>query len=510
MRNFSLVAATLGLLMGALVPVSADAETVETVATDKGVVHGIADQETVVYRGIPFAAPPVGSLRWRAPQPARPWTGIRSAETFGNSCISIDAKARPGAPPESEDCLFLNVSRPRTTAAKLPVMVWIYGGSLTSGSSANPQFDGRTFNRNGVILVSFNYRLGMLGFFSHPAITKANADGGGFHNYGLMDQIAALEWVKRNIAAFGGDPDRVTVFGESAGGASVYALMASPPARGLFSGAIVESGYGRKPYKFISGLAPLATSSAEQDGIEQLRSIGITSDDLAVLRAVPAQAFKNRPGPVTGHLFAVDGKTLASDVWSVFRAGKEAPVPLIVGSNSEEGPAASDLDSPYFAATLPYVHKEERGRLAASYGGQVAVLLNLGSDISFVETARQLAAFHIANGYRAWRYRFSVVTDALKPTQGGARHAGEIPYVFDTLKTMRVPTTATDQKVADQMNAYWSAFARRSTPSVDGLPAWPAAEGDMLMDFTEQGPSPKIDPRAEELKALGRIADPRS
>jgi para-nitrobenzyl esterase len=482
-----------------------------TVKTDKGVVQGIMDQGSLTFRGIPFAAPPVGPLRWRAPQPAKAWSGVKLASTFGDSCISVDPKLRDGAPPESEDCLFLNVWRPATGAAKLPVMVWIYGGSLTSGSSAYPIYHGQGFNKNGVILVSFNYRLGMLGFFSHPAITKANADGGRFHNYGLMDQIAALEWVKRNIAAFGGDPSRVTVFGESAGGASVYALMASPLARGLFSGAIVESGYGRKPYKFISGLAPFATTSAEQDGVEQMKGIGVVSDDLAVLRAIPAVAFKKRPGWVTGHLFAVDGKTLPDDLWSTFRAGKEAPVPLIVGSNSQEGPAPKNPDTdPFFAATLVYVTKAERPQLAPAYGGEAAVLENLGSDLSFVETARTLAALHIKNGYKAWRYRFSVVPDALKPTQGGARHAGELPYVFNTLKTIPIPTGPRDQAVADEMNAYWAAFARDGAPTAPGLPVWPEAKGDMLMDFTEAGPTPKVDPRADALKALAVIVDPRS
>jgi para-nitrobenzyl esterase len=483
----------------------------ETVQTDKGAVRGIMDKGALNFRGIPFAAPPVGALRWRAPQPAEAWSGVKLADRFGDSCISVDAKPREGMPPESEDCLFVNVWRPPTAAAKLPVMVWIYGGSLTSGSSALPIYDGQAFAKNGVVLVSLNYRLGMLGYFSHPAITKANADGGRFHNYGLMDQIAALQWVKRNIAAFGGDPDRVTIFGESAGGASVYALMASPPARGLFSGAIVESGYGRKPYKFISGLAPFATTSAEQDGVEQMKGIGVVSDDLSVLRAIPAMAFKKRPGPVTGHLFAVDGKTLAADLWSTFRAGKEAPVPLIVGSNSQEGPAPKDPDTDmFFAATYPYVSKAERPQLAPAYGGDAAVLANLGSDISFVETARTLAALHIKNGYKAWRYRFSVVPDALKPTQGGARHAGELAYVFDTLATLPIATGPRDQAVADEMNAYWTAFARDGAPDPNGLPIWPQARGDMLMDFTEDGPTPKVDPRAGALDALAIIVDPKS
>jgi para-nitrobenzyl esterase len=431
------ISAALALPIAA--PSIAPAAAFDTVKTDRGVVQGFLDQGALNFRGIPFAAPPVGPLRWRAPQPALPWTGVKPATAFGDSCISTDVRIPEGAPPESEDCLFLNVWRPATESAKLPVMVWIYGGSLTGGSSALAPYNGQAFTRNGVILVSFNYRLGMLGYFSHPAITMANADGGRFHNYGLMDQIAALRWVKRNIAAFGGDPGRVTIFGESAGGASVYALMASPPAGGLFSAAIVESGYGRKPYKFVSGLAPGATTSAEQDGVAQMQAIGVVSDDLSVLRAIPAADFKKRPGPVVGHLFAVDGKTLTDDLWSTFRAGKEAPVPLIVGSNSQESPAPKDPETDaFFGATLFYVSKAERSLLSPAYGGDAAVLDNLSSDLSFAETARTLADLHIKNGHKAWRYRFSVVPDELKPTQNGARHGAEIPYVFNNLKTMRI------------------------------------------------------------------------
>lgn len=483
----------------------------DTVTIDTGKVQGVVDQGSLTFRGLPFAAPPVGPLRWRAPQPAPTWTGIRRADTFGDSCISTDAKPRVATPVEGEDCLYLNVWRPAGGAKNLPVMVWIYGGSLSSGSGAYPQYHGQAFNRNGVILVTINYRLGMLGYFSHPAITRANADGGRLHNYGLMDQIAALEWVKRNIAAFGGDPGRVTIFGESAGGASVLALMASPPARGLFSGAIVQSGYGRRPFKAVSTLVPGATTTAEQDGVAQLQGIGVAGDDLSVLRGVPAMAFKRRPGPVAGHLFAVDGHTLPEDLWSVFRAGKEAPVPMIIGANSEESPAPVDIENnPYFNATTVYVTKDERARLAPAYGGEAAVLLNLGADLSFVGTARSLAQMHIANGHKAWRYRFSVVPDALKATQGGARHADEIRYVFDTLQTMKVATGPREQALARQVNAYWSAFAKTGVPAAAGLPAWPQAADERIMDFTETGPQPKIDPRADALKALAVIADPRS
>jgi para-nitrobenzyl esterase len=487
----------------------AHADPFERVKTDKGVVQGVAEQGSLVFRGIPYAAPPVGALRWRAPQPAQPWSGVKLTDRFGDSCISNEATVHDGAPPESEDCLFLNVWRPAVPATRLPVMVWIHGGGMTAGSSAYPQFNGRAFNEKGVLLVSLNYRLGMLGYFSHPAITKANADAGRFNNYGLMDQIAALEWVKRNIAAFGGDPRRVTIFGESARGASVYALMVSPPARGLFSGAIVQSGYGRKPYKLIAGVAARATTSAERDGVELMKRIGVESGDLSVLRAVPAMAFKRRPNSYTDHLLAVDGKTLIQDLWSAFQAGSEAPVPLIVGSNSQEWGEAPESD-PWFATTLVYVTKAERSQLAAIYGGDAAVLQNLGSDVTFVETARALSSLHVRNGYRAWRYRFSVVPDALKPTQGGARHGAELPYVFNTLTTIRTPTGPRDRAAADQINSYWSAFARDGAPDAAGLPAWPQAKGDMLMEFTEDGPKPEVDPRTNALRALAIIVDPKS
>jgi para-nitrobenzyl esterase len=399
MRLASLWATSAAILLSLAASGAARAAVVETIQTDKGAVQGVLERGDLIFRGIPFAAAPEGALRWRAPQPAKPWSGVKQASAFGDSCISTDPAPHPDLPPESEDCLFLNLWRPASSAAKLPVMVWIYGGSLTSGSSANPAFDGHAFSKKGVILVSFNYRLGMLGYFSHPAITHENADGGRLHNYGLMDQIAALEWVRRNISAFGGDPQRVTIFGESAGGASVYALMASPLAKGLFSGAIVESGYGRKPYKLVSALASEASTSAEQDGVAQMKGIGVDSDDLSVLRAIPAMDFKKRPGWVTGHLFAIDGHTLTDDLWSTFRAGKEAPVPLIVGANSQETAVPKDPENnPFSTANLLYVTKTDRQGLAAAYGGDDALLQNLNSDLNFVETARALAELHIHNG----------------------------------------------------------------------------------------------------------------
>ena len=303
------------------------------VALDTGLVTGLEHEGVEFFKGIPYAAPPVGSLRWRAPQPAAPWQGVRAATAFGKSCPQ---SLRPEKPLKledvSEDCLTLNVWRP-VGASRLPVMVWIHGGGLTEGSSAFTSSDGTAFARGGVMLVAINYRLGRLGLFAHPALTKENADGGRLANYGLMDQIAALAWVKRNIAAFGGDPNNVTIFGESAGGASVDTLMISPLALGLFHAAISQSGYGRGAFQRVSTISSEGVRSGETEGVMFAESLGLKGDDLAGLRAVPAQKIAEMPiASEKLYHFMLDGKVITRDMWDVFRSNEEAPVPFMIGS----------------------------------------------------------------------------------------------------------------------------------------------------------------------------------
>lgn len=266
LRGLAVVAllATAGTAGGASAATAgAAAAASELVRIDAGHLRGARDGEVISFKGIPFAAPPVGALRWRAPQPVAGWSGVREAKSFGNACLQPPARSAADALPVplSEDCLYLNVWRPARASARLPVMVWIHGGSLVTGTASIPVQDGAALARRGVVLVSISYRLGRLGYFAHPALTREAADGGKLANYGLMDQVAALQWVRRNIAAFGGDPARVTIFGQSAGALSVQALMASPPARGLFQRAIVQSGYYRGSYPRLSGVRRSTTAS---------------------------------------------------------------------------------------------------------------------------------------------------------------------------------------------------------------------------------------------------------
>jgi para-nitrobenzyl esterase len=486
--------------------------TVET-----GTLQGVSADGVESFKGIPYAAAPVGALRWRAPRAAAPWKGVRAAAAFGNVCISppSDPDDFAGRPPQSEDCLTLNIWRPAgKAAARLPVLVWIHGGGLIAGSSAYPVYDGAAFARRGIILVSLNYRLGAFGVFAHPALTRENADGGWLANYGLMDQIAALRWIKRNIAAFDGDPNRVTIFGESAGALSVDTLMAIPAARGLFRAAISESGYGRKDFQRLSGVPAGQKVTAEDFGVALMRSLGVSGDDPAALRAVPAQDIRAKAEYGGVEMFVIDGGLVTEDLWDYYRKGEEAPIPFILGSNSLEFPPPDD-PKPSEAKILDdrlsvYVRPDELDRLIPVYGGRENLRENLTSDILFGEQARALAAMHAANGHPTWRYLFSAVAPSVAGKFKGARHASELPYVFNTLPAAHWPMSPRDQALADAMTAYWVAFARDGMPDATGLPDWPEAQGDAIIDFTDDGPKPTRDPRGARFDSLGAIADKRS
>lgn len=487
---------------------TAHAEVTAPVKTDTGPVTGVSENGVESFKGIPFAAPPVGTLRWRAPQPAAAWSGVRAADKFGPACFQQE---RPGGTVRradmSEDCLSINIWRPAGATKPLPVMVWIYGGGLTSGWSGGPVYDGTQFAKGGVVLVSMNYRIGRLGFFAHPALTKENADGGRLGNYGLMDQIAALEWVKRNIAAFGGDANNVTIFGESAGGLSVDGLMISPPARGLFHKAISQSGYGRGHFVRISEPTPSGKPSAETEGVAFAKQLGLENADLAALRALPADKITDSFNPGGAISFYLDGKTIADDMWAVFRAGKEAPVPFMLGSNGLEF-ANSSVSG---RAVRDFLTQEEEDSLTPHYGTGQARADNLSSDLLFTQQARALARMHIKNGHPAYLYLFDVVPAADAATVKGAPHAAELRYVFDTLGAGSRPLTgAGEQKIAKTMNAQWRAFAATGHPNSAGLPNWPAYDGTQIMSYTLKGAAAQPEARTPRLDALSKLVDPKS
>ncbi|MGB0099445.1 MAG: carboxylesterase family protein [Nocardioides sp.] len=436
-------------------------------ATEQGEVRGFAREDTVSWRGIPYAAAPVGELRWEPPQPAEPREGTLDASTYGHACpqpLGRSLSERLAGPivDTSEDCLYLNVTRPRSGDA-LPVMVWLHGGGFTAGTGNLPIYNSTQLARQGVVLVTLNYRLGRLGYFAHPALTAQSGER--VANYGLLDQIAALEWVRDNIAAFGGDPDAVTVFGESAGGMSVNALMSAPRADGLFRSAISESGLGREP--------SVSFERSERQGVEVADLLGVSDATAAELRALPARKVAALPLDLLEGQGPIVDDVLPKSVVDTFEAGDEAPVPYVVGVNDLEVPdgffAAGGRDPD---AIRDRIIGPDRAAALAAYGDEETLDAHLMSDVVFTEPARHLALLH---GQRAptYLYRFQVISPELRQAFGGAPHAFEIPFVFGT--------SADYPARAEEISAAWVAFAATSEPG------WPEVGRGTLVRFTNGG-----------------------
>ncbi|HYG27048.1 MAG TPA: carboxylesterase family protein, partial [Caulobacteraceae bacterium] len=381
--------------------------------TAQGPVTGRDSGGVVSFKGLPYAAPPVGRLRWRPPQPVEPWTTPRDASTLGAICIQLPANGDNGVGPlpMSEDCLTLNVWAPAQREGPLPVMVWIHGGGLNNGSGTAALYDGTNLAKRGVVVVTINYRLGRLGFFDHPALAAEREPGEPAGNYGLMDVVAGLRWVQDNAGAFGGDPGKVTIFGESAGGALVTRLMISPEARGLFHRAVVQSGLGRDEGTPLGLPRRDGGPSMQARGEAFAEGLGLKNATAAQLRATPAETVL-RPAPnfYGGDLLVRDGLHVAEDVEPAFAAGLEAPVPLIIGANSAEfwWMKPSDL-SPY-GAIDDAMTKAERAAFLEAYGGQDGYDAHVLSDLVFNEPARHLARLHARNGHPTYLYRFDVVS----------------------------------------------------------------------------------------------------
>ena len=464
-----------------------------------GALKGVVTGEVASFRGIPYAAPPIGALRWRAPQPAKAWEGVRSAGDYGPACIQTPgASGYRGA--ESEDCLTLNIWTPiQRRGARLPVMVWIHGGGFVGGSGA--RYDGAHFAEDGIVLVTLNYRLGRLGFFAHPALSRTNPEGG-LADYGLMDQIAALKWVRANISAFGGDPGNVTVFGESAGGMSVNYLLVSPLARGLFAKAISESGFGRTPG------APLARARAS--GAAFIKTLGLSGDDAATagaMRALPASALAaptkgltdpDTPGPI------IDGVLVAQTVPAAFAKGDQARVPLLVGGNSFEASLLPEvIRHPEAVLDRLGPHRDGAVTLFGS-GDSIKAAANLVTLSQVIEPDRFLARQAAKVGTPAFVYYFSYVPEAIRSQTLGAGHGAEVSYVFETLPkapfdrpasdTRLGPrhfpaATPADEAISRAMHAYWVAFAKTGDPGNAGGPPWPAVTpaSDPVIEFGADG-----------------------
>jgi para-nitrobenzyl esterase len=488
-RVFICLAVLASTLVAYVAPSAQQPDAVVTVET--GALRGVSRDGVVSYLGIPYAAPPVGNLRWREPQVAAKWQGVRAADKFGNDCV----QHRPYDQPQSEDCLFLNVWTPPGAAGRrLPVMYWIYGGGLSYGSAAWPWYDGTAFAKQGVVLVSINYRLARFGFFAHPAISAESRDAI-LGNYGFMDQIAGLKWVQRNIAAFGGDPANVTIFGESAGGRSVNALLVSPLSKGLFQKAIIQSGAGRNRLRHIRDERPGTGASAEAMGVEFAKTAGLSHATADQLRALPADVVR---GPVgaTAPAFAnamIDGKLVLEDFAETYKRGAQHQVPLMIGANSAEfGTGATPEAEPVFRSLGAY--REKALSLYDGYGTRDPkfVAMEITSDMGMNNGTRYVARLIAKAGKPVYHFHFNYVTQATRGNIPGARHAAELVYVFDTLgsRTTRTqkPTAVeeADRKIAKQMNSYWANFAKTGNPNGTGLPNWPALSlaNDEALEFT--------------------------
>ena len=485
---------------------AAQPSAAQVVTVEPGQLQGKVQDAVLSFKGIPFAAPAVGNLRWRPPQPAAKWRGVRNADQYGADCMQLPfpSDAAPLGTPPAEDCLYLNVWRPAAqSAGPLPVMVWIYGGGYVNGGSSPAVYEGSEFARQGVVLVSFNYRLGRFGYFAHPALTR-EGKAGLLGNYGDMDQIAALEWVQRNIRSFGGDPHNVTVFGESAGGLSVHTLLTSPLAVGLFQKAIIESGGGRSLFNGSPHLHEAANGkvSAEDAGLAFAAKKGIVGTDAAALsklRALPAdslvdglnmasmqQASATYSGPM------IDGKLRLQDPNAAYLAGKQLRIPVIVGATDRDigfGSAGKTKDE-LFAA---FGANADAARKAYDPAGNLTSTDLIGAvdrDRMMIEPARFVAGIFSRAGQPVWEFRFSYVAESMRSQWPGAPHASEIPFVFDTVRARYADQlTAADQGMAQKIHAYWVQFAKTGDPNSAALPGWPkfSADTDTLMNFTADG-----------------------
>jgi para-nitrobenzyl esterase len=473
-----------------------------------------------VFKGIPFAAPPVGALRWREPQPVAKWDGVRDASQFGNVCIQPDGAGRgprgmniavaPGSPPQSEDCLYLNVWTGADAATeRRPVMVYFFGGAFTEGAGSIPLYDGDALAKKGAVVVTMNYRLGPFGFFAHPALT-ADSPHKASGNYGLADMVASLRWVKSNIAAFGGDPGNVTVFGQSAGAMAIGSLVSSPETKGLIHRAIGQSGSWM-------GLGPSAAmptrARAEETGLKAATDAGVTT--VEQLRAMSAADVTAKLGRGAGMI--VDGWIIPEDPSDVFAAGRQNPVDVLVGSNRD------DLSFAPQNATPEQFEQRARprwGALADQFLSLYPHSTNEEASKSQADSANDGAFWHMRlfadyqkkQGRQAWLFYFA----QNPPAPAGqpalpAAHASEIPYAFNNLgKPALFPdpsdpalsaASAPDRKVADQMSSYWVNFARSGNPNGAGLPTWQ----EHRVGDSDRAIILDADPSSERLPAKARL-----
>jgi para-nitrobenzyl esterase len=485
-RLCALLAFATGVLLMFAAGLHAQGERFVFALTREGQAYGIADFDIAKFMGIPYAAPPIGPARWRAPAMAAERTEILAANKFGPSCPQASGQMFQPAVPNSEDCLTINIFTPAHMDERLPVMVWIHGGGLTTGTAADPLYDGSGLAREGVVLVTFNYRLGALGWLGSEILSE-DEDGDGIGNYGMKDQIAALRWVHDNVSAFGGDPDNVTIFGSSSGANAVAMLMASHRATGLFHKAIIQSASFREEARDRAA-AELATKAFAQ-------ALGVSQGEMrqsALQKIVAAQA---KQEPALGPAYTIDGVYLDEQLQDAIRAGHERNIPLLIGSNGfPYAPHAQGMPAPLLQKLLQMTNDTPR---------------RLRTDWALSEPTRSVARSHAGHGAATYRYRFDYVPETAAPPEDG-EEGQEIRFVFGTLGVRAGLYSQKDRELSSTMRAYWTNFAKYGDPNGSGLPAWrPQSAQDELLLISNTGVTCGPDPMKERLDLIEQLASRR-
>jgi para-nitrobenzyl esterase len=486
------------------------ASQIQTAKVTGGEVQGVVAEGISIYKGIPFAAPPVGDLRWKAPASVQPWTGVKKADAFGRACMQT-ANSMGNTAPVGEDCLSLNVWTPaKKPGEKIPVIIWIYGGGFSGGSTSTAMYDGMNFAKKGVVLVSVAYRVGPFGFLAHPELSRESGKGSG--NYGLEDMIAGMKWVKQNIAQFGGDPSNVTILGHSAGGMAVNMLAASPVTKGLFHRAICMSGGSFAPLQTSSqgGTGIQALNLAESTGEAFLKKLGVA--DIKAARALSAEEIQKKAGGGMGGAGfrpVADGYIIPSDLYSIYQARRFNDTPILVGHTSDELGSFGGRGG----ATADQFEKQVKSQ----YGPRAEIILSAyphSTDAEATKASKGLSR-ESTFSWSTWTWSrlqsekgkgkaFQYYYDYHEPNVDGSGHGSDVPYAFQTLSGGQGSAPKPeDLKLSNMISSYWVNFAKSGDPNGPGLPKWPAfAENDQKVMVFDASPGARPIPNLDKLKAF--------